>query len=73
MERVKGLNIRIWMMMNGITSRKIAKGYGCAYPIISKFLSKAMTSRGLAEYFIEQGCPAEYFKDGKVADRKVAA
>jgi len=64
---MKGLKIRIWMMENGITSRTIAKGYGCSFPVISKFLGGLVTSKGIAEYFVKQGCPKEYFKNGRVA------
>jgi len=67
---MKGLKVRIWMMENGITSRAIAKGYGCSYPVISKFLSRIVTSKGLAEHFVKQGCPEEYFKNGRVAAQR---
>ena len=64
---MKGLKIRIWMLENGITSKAIATGYGCSDPVVSKFVHIVMPSRGLAQYFVKQGCPKEYFKKGRPA------
>ncbi len=63
----KTIEIKIWMLRNGLTGRKLAKGYGCKPPVLSDFVKGGRASKGLANYFIKQGCPAEYFKDGRVA------
>lgn len=67
MAEIKGIKVRIWMMKNGLRSRVVAKQYGCSFPVISKFLSGVMTSNGLVDHFVRQGCPEEYFDNGRVA------
>ncbi|MCG8642494.1 MAG: hypothetical protein MI862_22400 [Desulfobacterales bacterium] len=61
-----GLNVRIWMMQESITSRKIARDYGSTESFVSRFLNGERTSRPLADHFINSGCPQTNFKEGKV-------
>lgn len=63
----KSIDIKIWMLKTGITGRQIAKGYGCAEPVVSDFIKGGRASQGLVKYFIKQGCPEEYFNKGRVA------
>ena len=63
----KGLDVRIWMLRNNIQSLDIVNGYGCDKAMVSRFINGERTSKGLAEYFINKGCPEKYFKNGRVA------
>ncbi len=63
----KGLEVKIWMLKNDLTGRKIARGYKCSDPIVSNFLMGKAASKGLVQYLISQGCPEEYFNKGRVA------
>ena len=63
----KGLEVKIWMLRNGLTGRKIARGYNCKDPLVSNFLMGKAACKGLVQYLISQGCPEEYFNKGRVA------
>ena len=61
------VKLRIWMLRNNINMIKIAKGYGSGRAFVSQFIQGQKTSKGLAKFIIDMGCPEEYFKDGKLA------
>lgn len=63
---VHGLDVKVWMMRHGLTGRDIAQGYGCVDMVVSNFIRGKRTSKGLAAYFINKGCPEKYFKNGRV-------
>jgi predicted transcriptional regulator len=60
------LDVKIWMMMKGISNRQVARSYGCSDPPVSLFLKGKRTSKGLQKHMISLGCPRKYFKDGRV-------
>jgi len=63
----KSLDIKIWMMKQGINNRQVARGYGCSEPPVSLFLQGKRTSKGLQAHMIKLGCPREFFNNGRVA------
>ncbi|MBU0971005.1 MAG: hypothetical protein KKC20_10185 [Proteobacteria bacterium] len=65
MNALKG--IKIWMVIKGLNARKIAKKSGRSEPFVSLFLKGDRTSQGLVDYLVNEGCPEEHFKNGKVA------
>ena len=67
MKDIKGLDVKIWMMKQALKQRDIAKEYGCVDMVVSDFIRGKRTSKGLAEYFINKGCPKRNFKNGRVA------
>jgi hypothetical protein len=67
MKEIKGLDVKIWLIKHGLTQKAMANGYGCSELFVSCFVRGERTSNGMAEYFINKGCPKEYFKNGRVA------
>lgn len=61
-----GLGVKVWMITQKVKSTEIARNYGCDESFISHFLKGNRCSKALADYFIKQGCPEKFFKDGKV-------
>lgn len=67
MNKVNGLDVKIWLLKQGLEQKAIAKEYGCSDFFVSAFVRGQRVSNGLAEYFINKGCPEKYFKNGRVA------
>ena len=63
----KGKGIRIWMIENDLTVGDIRQAARTKAGSVSNFIEARYTSKRLQDYFISLGCPAEYFKNGKVA------
>lgn len=67
MEKLHGIKgIRVWMVINDMSPRKIAKKYGCTEPFASLFFNGKRTSQGLVDFLIKKGCPGEHFENGRV-------
>lgn len=62
-----GIDVKIWMMTNGIKAREIADQRDCSESLVSRFLNGKKTSQPLVDLLIEKGCPKKYFKNGKLA------
>ena len=61
-----GINVKIWMWHRTVKAREIAEGYGCSESFVSRFLKGKRQSQGLVDYLVNEGCPKEHFKNGKV-------
>ncbi len=61
------IEIKVWMARNELNMVKIGKAYGVGGRFVSQFIRGIKTSKGLANFMVEQGCPAECFKNGKLA------
>jgi len=59
--------VKIWLMRKRITPEKIMDEYGCKRSMVSQFVNGKRTSKDLAEFLIQKGCPKKYFKNGRVA------
>lgn len=59
--------IKIWMIQKKVNARSLAKKYGCSESFMSQFLNKNQASKKLVAYLTKEGCPEEYFKNGRVA------
>lgn len=64
---MKATEVKVWMVKQALKQRDIAKGYGCSDMLVSHFVRGERTSKKLADYFINKGCPKKYFKNGRVA------
>lgn len=64
---MKCVEVRVWMVRKGIKPGVIIKGYGVSAQFLNEFLKGNATSKPLAEYFIDKGCPKQHFQKGKVA------
>jgi transcriptional regulator with XRE-family HTH domain len=53
--------IKAWMVLNGIRQAEIAKEMGLSRTMIQRFITGHSTSTRVFEYFINRGCPREYF------------
>ena len=53
---IKGLDVKIWMLRNGLTIRKICRGYGCNDAVVFLLINGKRTSRGIVKYLISLGC-----------------
>ena len=60
------IEIRVWMMRNGLTMTDIGESYGAGYRFVSQFVRGIKTSKGLEKFMVDMGCPAEYFDRGRV-------
>jgi len=58
--------IKIWMIQKKVNASSLAKKYGCSESFMSQFLNKDRPSKKLVTYLTEEGCPEEYFKNGRV-------
>ncbi|KAF5054188.1 hypothetical protein DSECCO2_390720 [anaerobic digester metagenome] len=53
--------IRAFLVAREITQTQIAKELGVTVTMINRWIVGASQSRRIYEYFIELGCPREYF------------
>jgi hypothetical protein len=60
------LGIRVWMAEKDLKKVDISKQYDSSLGFISFFLNGKRTSKKLADFMIEEGCPETCFKNGKV-------
>lgn len=63
--------IRAFLVARGITQTQIARTLGVSVPMISKWISGTSQSQRVYDYFIELGCPREYFA-GRPEARRAA-
>lgn len=63
--------IRAWMALNGIRPSEIAREMGLSPTMIGRFITGHSTSTRVFEYFINKGCPREYFA-GRPETRRAA-
>ena len=63
--------IRAFLVAREITQTKIAKDLGVSVTMINKWISGTSQSQRVYNYFIELGCPREYFA-GRPETRKAA-
>ena len=62
------IEIKVWMLRNNLSKRKIAKAYNnVTEQFVGHFLKRKRTSKGMVEFFIKQGCSKKYFKNGRPA------
>jgi predicted transcriptional regulator len=61
------IKVKIWMIRNNLNMSKVAKEYGIGQRFVSQFLKGIKTSKGLAQFMIDMGCPKECFDSGKLA------
>ncbi len=62
------LKVKIWMLRSNTSMIKIAEAYGCGRAFLTRFIQGARTSKGLAKFIMDMGCPEECFKNGRVGD-----
>lgn len=53
--------IKAWMALNGVKQVEIAKEMGLSRTMIQRFITGHSTSTRVFEYFMNLGCPREYF------------
>lgn len=53
--------IRAWMALHGIRPSQIASEMGLSRTMIGRFITGHSTSTRVFEYFLNLGCPREYF------------
>lgn len=63
------VKIRIWMIRNGLNMVKIAKAYGSGRVFVYQLIHGLRTSKKLANFMIEMGCPKECFIKGRLAGK----
>ncbi|MGE4442085.1 MAG: helix-turn-helix domain-containing protein [Desulfomicrobium sp.] len=63
--------IRAFLVAREITQTQIAKDLGVSVTMINKWISGTSQSQRVYNYFIELGCPREYFV-GRPETRKAA-
>lgn len=63
--------IKSWMVLNGIRQSEIAKEMGLSRTMIGRFITGHSSSTRVFEYFINLGCPREYFA-GRPETRRAA-
>ncbi|MGE4440188.1 MAG: helix-turn-helix domain-containing protein [Desulfomicrobium sp.] len=63
--------IKAWMTLNGVRQADIAREMGLSRTMIQRFITGHSTSTRVYEYFINLGCPREYFV-GRTEARRAA-
>lgn len=63
--------IKAWMALNGIRQAEVAKAMGLSRTMIGRFIHGYSQSGRVFEYFINLGCPREYFA-GRPEARRAA-
>lgn len=63
--------IRAFLVAREITQTQIAKDLGVSVTMINKWISGTSQSQRVYNYFIELGCPREYFA-GRPETRRAA-
>lgn len=63
--------IKAWMALNGVKQVAIAKEMGLSRTMIQRFITGHSTSTRVFEYFMNLGCPREYFQ-GRPEARRAA-
>lgn len=58
-EKRNGLEIRIWMMREGITQLDIVAKTKIAKSNVSRTISGERNCRAVLEYLLQKGCPVE--------------
>lgn len=66
-EDSKVKDVKIWMLINDIRPIDIAKEFGVSPPFVTHFISGKRTSSGMVDHLINKGCPASYFRNGRIA------
>ena len=66
MKEIKGVDVKIWLLKQGLQQKHFAKAHGCSDMFVSYFIRGERRSKQLEALFINRGCPKEYFKDGRV-------
>jgi len=59
--------VKIWMIQKDIRAKALADDYGCSQVFICNFIQGKETSKKMAQYLIDKGCPEENFKNGRLA------
>jgi hypothetical protein len=50
--------IRSWMAANEHTPKSIAESFGSSATAVRRFILGTMTSKPMAQWFLEKGCPS---------------
>ena len=66
MKTKKGIEIRIFMIRQGIKNKNIASELKIEPSAVSRFINGELTSSKLKNYFISKGCSSSFFYGGKV-------
>ena len=53
--------VKAWLVLQGITQAKIAEELGVARAMIHNWIAGRVQSQRIYNYFIEHGCPREFF------------
>lgn len=53
--------IKAWLVLNGITQARIAADMGLNRSTIHHWIGGTVQSQRIFNYFLELGCPREYF------------
>jgi len=53
------LEIRIWLMRNGMTMKSVADGMGSCFSIVSETVNGRRNSRRVLRYLLGLGCPKD--------------
>jgi hypothetical protein len=51
------IEMRVWMLRKGLTSRGIAKELAVTRVAVNRFIAGDMTSNKVRQYFLVKGCP----------------
>ena len=79
MRNTRPIELRIWMLRQGIQQASIARELGVSKNSVHKWINGSMTSSKITDFFDRIGCPRELMhktgkqkgeKDGTCQDRK---
>lgn len=63
--------VKAWLMLNGLTQTKVASDMGLNRATIHRWINGHVQSQRIFNYFLELGCPREYFV-GRPETRRAA-
>jgi hypothetical protein len=61
------IEVKVWMVRNGLNMSRVARMYGCGRAMVHQLIQGQKTSKGLVDFMVNLGCPAEYFDGGRIA------
>ena len=59
--------VKVWMIRQDLRIKDVAAKAGVGHSTVSAFMGNFFASSNLVNTFIELGCPARYFKNGRVS------
>lgn len=67
---MNSVEIRVWMLRNGITSRGISEELNVSKNAVNSFIAGNMTSNNMRHYFVKKGCPLNILPIEKTTRRR---